>query len=686
MNTNPFSDIPPTPAEHFKLLFYAAVLHVIEQTSSSFESRDDMLKRFPFLIGYQNELAERGLDGRSTDEASGLWQGWLQEWEKSAEGHLPLRALQAAAGLDHHALTLFLCLGLIEEEQRFGPLFEALHGVAGQHRPTQGLLNNWWSGVSEQGDGRSLLRLFQELGLVKVLNPETPQSEWTFQVPGALWDLARGQALERPAPWLHYLPAEKLHALETQVLPESVCAMMGPMPSLLRTGEARALIVRGPRNNGRKTLVGSVARELGLGLLLVRGLQKPDDERWSMVGPAATALGAMPLIGIEPAPGESFDIPALKCYDGPLGIVLGKQGGITGPGVESALALTLEIPDSEVRRRHWAVASVSRPLSDPETISERFRITSGHIRRATPLAASRAALAGRSSIELSDVREACRALNRQSLDSLATRIEVSGDWGQLAVSERTEQELRILEVRCRNREHLHKHMGPGLDNRLNAGVRALFTGPSGTGKTLAAKLLASVLGKDLYRADLSATVNKYIGETEKNLNRLFSRAEEQDVILLLDEGDALLTQRTAVQTSNDRYANLETNFLLQRMESYEGIVVITTNAGSRIDSAFQRRIDAVVEFRPPDIMERWTIWQLHLSSDHDVDHAFLEEVAGECALSGGQIRNAALHATLLALNDGRKLATGHLELAVQREYRKMGSVCPLRGPAAAYRG
>ena len=213
---------------------------------------------------------------------------------------------------------------------------------------------------------------------------------------------------------------------------------------------------------------------------------------------------------------------------------------------------------------------------------------------------------------------------------------------------------------------------------LTAGVRALFTGPSGTGKTLAAKLLAGALQMDLYRLDLSAVVNKYIGETEKNLNQVFARAEELDVILLLDEGDALLTQRTDVSNANDRYANLETNYLLQRLESFDGILIVTTNAGDRIDSAFHRRMDVVINFPPPDVMERWLIWRLHLPASHNVPEALLDEVAGRCELTGGQIRNAALHAALLALNHGGTLTAAHLTAALRREYRKAGTVCPLR--------
>jgi SpoVK/Ycf46/Vps4 family AAA+-type ATPase len=147
---------------------------------------------------------------------------------------------------------------------------------------------------------------------------------------------------------------------------------------------------------------------------------------------------------------------------------------------------------------------------------------------------------------------------------------------------------------------------------------------------------------------------------------------------LLDEGDALMTQRTSVSSSNDRYANLETNFLLQRIESFEGILIVTTNAAERIDTAFQRRMDVVLPFRPPDAEERWAIWQMHLPPGHGVDAAWLGEISARCVLTGGQIRNAALHATMLALDDGGRIMSLHLESAVQREYRKAGGVCPLR--------
>jgi SpoVK/Ycf46/Vps4 family AAA+-type ATPase len=287
-----------------------------------------------------------------------------------------------------------------------------------------------------------------------------------------------------------------------------------------------------------------------------------------------------------------------------------------------------------------------------------------------------------------DVQEACRALNRQHLDTLAVRLEAEGTWGQLVVSEATGWKLRELEERCRHRERLLAHLGAGFGAATGRGVRALFTGASGTGKTLAAKIVAAQLGMDLYRVDLGAVVNKYVGETEKNLHKVLSWAEELDVILLLDEGDALLGNRTDVKSANDRYANLETNYLLQRLESYQGIVIVTTNAAQYIDNAFQRRMDVVVPFVPPDALERQAIWRLHLPIRHAVDDAYLDDVAQRCALTGGQIRNAALLATLLAVaDDGGVLYRHQLEAAIQSEYRKAGALGPGSGypPAASAR-
>ena len=311
------------------------------------------------------------------------------------------------------------------------------------------------------------------------------------------------------------------------------------------------------------------------------------------------------------------------------------------------------------------------------------------IRQAANLSTACATLRSQSQrpteITAPDIQQAIRLLNRQVLETLAHRLDSEGSLAQLAANEETRQELESLLSRIRYRERLSENVGPSLRGQINPGVRALLSGPSGTGKTLAARLLAAELSLDIYRIDLSTVVNKYIGETEKNLNRLFSHAEELDVVLLLDEGDSLLTQRTAVGNANDRYANLETNYLLQRIESFQGILIITTNAGDRIDQAFQRRMDVVIEFPMPDPAERWEIWTSHLPDNHQVSSAFLTEVVARCALSGAQIRNVVLHASLLALQETSaagsqpaSISDLWLNQALQREYRKAGAICPIK--------
>jgi len=671
---NPFTDLQPTPANHFRLCFYLAVLNAIHQVSRSLGSWEAAVARFPFLAGYGNELAERAAGMSSTDPC-GWWADAVGEWESSVESHLPMRALCQTEGFDRTALTLLLTIGLVEEDARFGFLFEYLQGVAVQPRPTQGLLHSWFGG---EGDVRSSIRRMQEIGLIQVSNGDAPRSGRALHVPTPIWDAMRGERHERIGTWARFRAADDLPQLTSLTLPDEIVRQAKALPALFASGELRAVIVRGPQHNGRRSLMAAIAARLGRTMLEVRGLGKPDDERWKLIGPLATLLHAVPVIVLEPGPDETATVPDLEGFHGPVGVVLDKQGGVSGPAVERALTLALKMPDMKARRQHWSTALALDDPAELDFIAERFRLTSGNIQRTARLAGSYAAVDGRAQVNAGDVQRASRALSRQTLETLAARVNTSGGWDQLAVSSQTLAELYNLESRCRYRERLHTWTSAALNADRTTGVRALFSGQSGTGKTLAAQLLASELQMDLYRLDLSAVVNKYIGETEKNLNQVFARAEEMDVILLLDEGDALLTQRTNVRTSNDRYANLETNYLLQRLESFEGILIVTTNAVDRIDSAFQRRMDLVIDFRPPEAAERWNIWRMHLPSAHEVDESLLTDIAGRCAMSGGQIRNAALHASVLALEDGGVIKTAHVESAVQREYRKLGAVCPLR--------
>lgn len=669
----PFADLPTTPEAHFQLCSYAAISHVLLNLARSLGSLDAALSEFPFLAGYQAELKARGLSWASITEAETWWETALRAWEADATQHLPLRAIRQATALASEALMVFIAIGLVEEDARFEMLFEALQGV-GHTRPTSGLITAWWP----PGQARAYLHQLHRAGLIQTANPEAPRNRQALQVPAPIWDAARGETHEQLTTWATYHSPAQLPAAAELILPSAIEAQCGAIPALLTSGGADAIIVRGPQHNGRHTLLGALARELNRGVIEVTDARQLEADDRRLLGPLATLLHALPVLAYDLAPGESLPLPDIIGSDAPLGIVLSPTGGLTGRALERAVTLNVEMPDQATRRRHWSRAARAYPGHDLSLIAEQYRLTSGTIYRAAPLAHAHAALNGRAAVAVEDIHHACHLLHRQALEVLTTRLEAFGDWSHLAVNEETRSDLLELAARCRQREQLPSAVGEAFGATVNAGVRALFTGPSGTGKTLAARVLAAQLQREVYRLDLAAVVNKYIGETEKNLNQVFARAEELDVILLIDEGDALLTQRTGVSSANDRYANLETNYLLQRLEAFTGIVLITTNAGERIDRAFQRRMDVIINFRPPEVPERGWIWRLHLPQPHAVDENVLDEISLRCDLTGGQIRNAALRATLLAINNGGVVTNAYLEEAVKREYRQAGAVCPLR--------
>jgi hypothetical protein len=673
---DPFTGRPHSPEEQFRLYFYAAVLALqsgLERLGVAAATR----QRFPFLAAYLEELEEVPAEPL----ASGAG---LERWEAASPVRLPLTALKRAAGLDHLAVTLLFLAGLVEEDPRVGALTGELQGTAGQPRPTVGLLTGWWEEPEVRARARRALRGLLAAGLLEVVNPDAPRSEWALQPPALLWDAIRGDLGGAAAPWARFLPPEQLPALDDLVLPEPFHRRLDGLPGLLGSGAAGALVLRGPPSSGRRTTLAAVAAAMGRGVL---ELAAPDDlgrAGWRLAGPLATLLHAMPVLAMDPAPGETVQVPALPAFDGPVGVTLPVHGGAAGAGLERAVTLIMPALDPAARRRHWEAGLDGHAVEDLDALAERHRMTGGAIRRVAAMAVAEAAVEGRTVVTAGDVRAAGRTIGAALLDTLAARVPAEGSWDDLVVSDPIREELLVLERRCRRRERLREALPPAFGASSGAGVRALFAGPSGTGKSLAARLLAAALGKDLYRLDLSAVVNKYLGETEKNLGRVLGAAESLDIVLLIDEGDALLTRRTDVQTANDRYANLETDYLLHRLESFEGILVVTTNAEQRIDEAFERRLDVVVDFAAPGPLERHAIWTLHLPPDHTVPGPLVRELAARCALTGGQIRNAVLHASLLALDDGQPPGGGHVEAAVRREYRKVGAVCPLRPVAVAH--
>ena len=266
--------------------------------------------------------------------------------------------------------------------------------------------------------------------------------------------------------------------------------------------------------------------------------------------------------------------------------------------------------------------------------------------------------------------QACRAQARQRLDGLAQRIEPVADWTDLVLPEPQLQTLREIALQVRNRTQVYERWGFSSKGKRGLGISALFAGPSGTGKTMAAEVLANELQLDLYRIDLSQVVSKYIGETEKNLRRVFDAAQEGGAILLFDEADALFGKRSEVKDSHDRYANIEISYLLQRMEAYRGLAILTTNMKGALDTAFMRRLRFVVQFPFPDAAQRARIWRTVFPDQTPTENLNPGRLA-RLNVAGGNIRNIALHAAFLAADADEPVRMDHLVQAARCEYSKL---------------
>ncbi len=320
-------------------------------------------------------------------------------------------------------------------------------------------------------------------------------------------------------------------------------------------------------------------------------------------------------------------------------------------------------------------------------LAARFRFSGGQIHDATATAHNLARWRDPENghVAAEDLYAASRLQSSRKLNDLAQKITPRTTWDDIVLPADRMQQLQELCNQLKYRAVVYDQWGFGRKLTHGAGLSALFTGPSGTGKTMAAEIIAAELGLDLYRIDLAAVVSKYIGETEKNLERIFSAAADANAVLFFDEADALFGKRSEVRDAHDRYANIEIAYLLQRVESYEGLVILATNLRQNMDDAFVRRLQFIVDFPFPDEAHRRRIWQVHFPDETprraDVDLGYL---AQRFRLAGGNIKNIVVSAAFLAAADGGAVTMGHLLHATRREHQKMGKVlteAELAGPA-----
>ncbi|MFG2175667.1 ATP-binding protein [Streptomyces niveus] len=319
----------------------------------------------------------------------------------------------------------------------------------------------------------------------------------------------------------------------------------------------------------------------------------------------------------------------------------------------------------------WSPTSLP-PAIDPGHLLAPFLLTPEQITGAARGAAQTARLAG-GELTPDHVRRGARAQNAAGLDRLARRIEPTVSWRDLVLPPETHTQLRELTARARHRDRVLGEWGMRPGGGRGRGVSALFAGDSGTGKTMSAEVIASDLGLDLYTVDLATVIDKYVGETEKNLERIFTEAAGVNGVLLFDEADAIFGKRSDVKDAHDRYANVESAYLLQRMESFDGLAILSTNLRANLDDAFTRRLDLVIDFPIPDPTQRLLLWERCLGPllprGADLDLPFCAE---NFELAGGNIRSIAITSAYLAADTGTPVTMATLIHSIQREYQKLG--------------
>jgi hypothetical protein len=410
-------------------------------------------------------------------------------------------------------------------------------------------------------------------------------------------------------------------------------------------------------------LTGAIAYLSGWEAMLADGAAQSPEE----AGPSAVNASA------------PTDLLGELCAYPDLAVVAGRATWQPG-GIDRARPLfwlEFPLPAYTQRRALWGhfldgETSEASEVWDLAALAGQFALTSGQIRDAVATARDMAAQAGRA-LTNAHLFAAARAHSNPHLGTLARKIEPRYGWADIVLPDDQLALLHEIVATVRARPQVLEGWGVGRKLVSSAGVPILFAGPPGTGKTMAAEIIAAELALDLYKIDLSTVVSKYIGETEKNLERIFNEAETSNAILFFDEADAIFGKRSEVKDAHDRYANIEVSYLLQRMERYEGVTILATNLRANLDEAFTRRLQFAVDFPFPEEADRCRIWRTLFPPDVPREPELdFELLARRFKLAGGNIRNIIVGAAYLAAADGKAVTMAHLLHGARRELQKMG--------------
>jgi hypothetical protein len=591
---------------------------------------------------------------------------------EAAGQDIRLRRLARAFQLEPDDVELLLIALAPDLDPRFERLYGYLHDDVSRRRASAGLaleLAGTGSGVSS---GAERVRLgphgtLVSNGLVLVEDADRPFLTRSLRVADRVT--------------AHLLGDDKPDAAIADLLIESRPASIGDVDVLARAieGGIPLVYIRERAGASGRSLAAAALGRLGRPVLQLDLARLGPNDSPRDVAAATSREAGLRGAGIVAGPVETMaerGAAAVRAFGecrAPV-ILIGNRPW--DPTWAREAALLLDAPVATIAERHelWLGSlNGDRPIDiDPAVVTLAFRLAPDQIARAAQ-AARRATVAAARPMTVADISSGARAQNAAGLERLARRIEPVASWKDLVLPEGTAAQIHELTARARHRDKVIMEWGMGGGNSRRLGITGLFAGDSGTGKTMSAEVLAGDLGFDLYVIDLSTVVDKYIGETEKNLDRIFTEADRVNGVLLFDEADALFGKRSEVKDARDRYANVEVAYLLQRMESFDGLAILTTNLRANVDEAFIRRLDAIVDFALPEEEHRRLLWARNLPGavpqNEDIDLDFL---ARRFKLSGGDIRNICVAAAYLAADGGRSIGMTDLIKATEREYRKLG--------------
>ena len=480
-------------------------------------------------------------------------------------------------------------------------------------------------------------------------------------------------------------------SFENLVLPADLKSTLTNMASLYRGNKfPRKLLFFGSSGSGKKATAEAICRDAGINLLVVdlkvllEG--KFPETAYLIIREALLQNSALYIQASDLfiADKESRNFPeflmeALKTFSGWV-FLAEKEPMEFGEGLinNGFIPLFFPLPSYSVRKYLWESCLKDYELAeeiDVNCLASKFRFNGGQIRDAVRTACSYSGGENPASpvLSMENLYQGCKAQSNRNLSSFARKIEPHYAWDDIVLPKNTKEHLKEVSGFIKYKGTVYGDWGFDKKLSLGKGLNVLFSGPSGTGKTMAAEIIAKHTELDLYKIDLSCVISKYIGETEKNLSNIFREAETSNAILFFDEADALFGKRSEVRDSHDRYANIEINYLLQKMEECEGVVILATNLRQNMDEAFLRRLHIVVEFPFPDEKYRLSIWKAVFPQEAPIDNNIdYDTLAREVKLSGGYIKNIALTAAFYAAENGEVIRMTHIIEAVQREYQKLG--------------